>query len=437
MATNTTHVSGTLKRTVLAAALGLAVLASQAWAQDSREGWTADLKADPYGPQRFLAVDKTAQTFWFFEQKSPLQAIKQLPCTTGQEPGTKWREGDLKTPEGVYFIRERITQGLDYTLYGDLAFTLNYPNPIDVINGRKGSGIWIHGRGKPITPNESRGCVALNNPDIKELDPQFTKRVLPVVIANEVRWNADTPAANQEAHEVVAATLEWAKAWSRKSEDFFAFHDAIKYAVSSGEPFAAFRDHKRQLFSRMPWIHVLIDDVRAVQGPDYWVTFFGQLYRSPSLSSEGVKRLYWQKDKDGRFKVVGMEFAEVALGLENKYLARVRPDVTTMVENWRKAWEAAKLNDYMAFYGEKATQGDRKGKTSIREQKQQLWAGNKAPRKVGVRDLKMSLHQDGILVEFVQEYASKDGLSDKGKKRLVLAPVGDGWVIADEDWSRM
>ena len=54
-----------------------------------------------------------------------------------------------------------------------------------------------------------------------------------------------------------------------------------------------------------------------------------------------------------------------------------------------------------------------------------------------MRDLKMSLHQDGILVEFVQEYASKDGLSDKGKKRLVLAPVGDGWVIADEDWSRM
>lgn len=437
MATNTTLLSGLLKRTVLAVVMGLTVLAVQTQAQDQKEGWTAELRADPYGPMRFLAVDKSNQTFWFFEQKSPLEPIKQLPCTTGQEPGTKWREGDLKTPEGVYFIRERITQGLDFTLYGDLAFTLNYPNPIDVINGRKGSGIWIHGRGRPITPNESRGCVALNNPDIKELDPQFTKRVLPVVIANEVHWYKDTPASSQEAQEVVAATLEWAKAWTRKSEDFFAFHDAAKFTVAMNEPFSAFRDHKRQLFSRMPWIHVLIEDVRAVQGPDYWVTFFGQLYRSASLSSEGVKRLYWQKDKDGRFKIVGMEFSEAALGLEGKYLARVRPDVLNMVENWRKTWESGKLNEYMAYYSDKASQGDRKGKAAIREQKQHLWVGSKSPKKVGLRDLKVTLHQDGLLVEFVQEYASRDGVSDKGRKRLVLAPVGDGWTITDEDWSRM
>ena len=136
-----------------------------------------------------------------------------------------------------------------------------------------------------------------------------------------------------------------------------------------------------------------------------------------------IAGLYWQRNEQGRFVVVGVEYSETSLGLEGKYLARVRGDVTKVVEAWRQAWEKAKLAEYMQYYADSASQGDRKGKASIREQKQQLWAGNKAPKKVGVRDLKMSLHQDGILVEFVQEYASKDGLSDKGKKRLVLAPV--------------
>lgn len=425
------------KSTVIRLALAALVSLTLAAPALAGEGWTVNLKADPYGPQRFLAVDKSSQTFWIFEQKSPLQPMKQLPCTTGQEPGTKWREGDLKTPEGVYFIKERINGGLDFGLYGDLAFTLNYPNPIDIINGRKGSGIWIHGRGRPITPNESKGCVALNNPDIKDLDPQLTKRILPVVIANEVHWSKDNPTATKEGQEVVAATLEWAKAWSRKSEDFFAFHDAAKFSVSTGEPFDTFRSHKRQLFAKLPWIHVLIDDVRAVQGPDYWVTYFGQLYRSPTLSSEGIKRLYWQRNEQGRMVIVGMDYDEISLGLESKYLARVRDDVAKVVEAWRKAWEGGKVAEYMQFYDENAVQGDRKGKAAIREQKQQLWTGSKAPRKVALRDMKFSLAQDGVQVEFVQEYASKDGNSDKGRKKLVLGPVGNGWSILDEDWSKM
>lgn len=419
---------------VLSAWLACLFFAAPARAQ---EGWVANLKADPYGPQRFLAVDKSSQTFWMFEQKSPLQASTQLPCTTGKEPGTKWKEGDLKTPEGVYFIKERVTGGLDFNVYGDVAFPLNYPNPIDIINGRTGHGIWIHGRGQPITPNESKGCVVLNQPDLKQLDAQLVKRTLPVVIANEIHWSADAPAATKEAQEVIANTLEWAKAWSRKSDDFFAFHDAAKFSLAQGEPFNEFRDHKRQLFAKMPWIHVLLDDVHAMQGPDYWVTYFGQLYRSPIMSSEGVKRLYWQKNDQGRFVIVGMEYDEATIGLESKYLARIRGDITTMVEAWRQAWEKGAVGEYIDFYADNASQGDRRGKAAILEQKRQLWVGAKTPKKVTIKDVKLGLVQDGVQVEFIQEYASRDGLADKGRKKLVIAPVGDGWTILDEDWSKM
>ncbi|GAB6037849.1 L,D-transpeptidase family protein [Fundidesulfovibrio butyratiphilus] len=406
-------------------------------ARAENEGWFVNLRADPTGPEKFLAVDKSSQTFWFFEQKSPLVVFKQLPCTTGKEPGTKTREGDLKTPEGVYFIKERLSGNLDYSLYGELAFTLNYPNPVDIINKHTGSGIWIHGRGKPITPNESQGCVALNNPDIKDLDGQLAKRTMPVIIANKVHWSKDAPQVRKEAQEVVAATLEWAKAWSRKSDDFFGFHDAVKFSIAQGEPFSVFRDHKRQLFSSLPWIHVLIDDVRAVQGPDYWVTYFGQLYRSPTLTSEGIKRLYWQKDDKGRYVIVGMDYQDVNMGLEAKYLDRVRPDAIALVEAWRQAWEKGNLQGYMGFYAENASQGDREGRSAIREQKQKLWAGAKAPKKVALRNVKVGLDNKGLEVEFVQEYVSKDGVSDKGLKKLVLAPLGDKWQIVDEDWRKL
>lgn len=411
------------------------VVSIPATAQD--EGWRVSLKADPTGPEKFLAVDKSSQTFWFFEQKSPLAVYKQLPCTTGKEPGTKTREGDLKTPEGVYFIKERLSGNLDYSLYGELAFTLNYPNPVDIINKHGGSGIWIHGRGKPITPNESQGCVALNNPDIKDLDGQLAKRTMPVIIANKVYWSKDAPQVGKDAQEVVASTLEWARAWTRKSEDFFAFHDAAKFSIAQGEPFSVFRDHKRQLFSSLPWIHVLIDDVRAVQGPDYWVTYFGQLYRSPTLSSEGVKRLYWQKNDKGRYVIVGMDYQDVNMGLEAKYLERVRPDVVALVESWRQAWEKGKVQDYIGFYSQNAVQGDRQGSAAIREQKEKLWTGSKAPRKVALHNVKIGLDNKGLEVQFVQEYASRDGVADKGRKKLVLAPLGDKWVIVDEEWSKL
>ena len=115
----------------------------------------------------------------------------------------------------------------------------------------------------------------------------------------------------------------------------------------------------------------------------------------------------------------------------------MRGDVTTVVEAWRQSWEKGKVSDYIQYYSENAIQGDRRGKSAIREQKQQLWNGNKAPKKVALRDMKMSLTQDGVQVEFVQEYASKDGLADKGRKKLVLGPVGNGWAILEEDWSKM
>ncbi|WP_051261271.1 L,D-transpeptidase Cds6 family protein [Desulfovibrio inopinatus] len=278
----------------------------------ARAGWHMNLQAEPHGPSQFLVVDKSAQTFYLFEQKSPLKNLAKIPCATGQVMGDKYREGDLKTPEGVYFVKSRLNGGLDYDLYGDLAFPLNFPNPIDIIKGKSGHGIWIHGRGHDVTPRETKGCIALNTPDIRDLDASIHFR-MPVFIGERVTWSKGPSKINPEAKDVIEKTRQWAQAWQNQSEDFFELHDKKKFAIAQGESFARFENHKRKLFSRLPWIKVHIDHVAALPGPDYWVTTFRQIYRSPTFTSAGIKRLYWQKDDIGEFKIVGMEFEQLPL----------------------------------------------------------------------------------------------------------------------------
>lgn len=277
--------------------------------------WAADIVDMEWSPQRFVAVDKKAQSFALLTRQSPLKVLQAIPCATGQELGDKFKEGDLKTPEGVYFITRRKSAGLNYELYGDLAFPLNFPNPADVVRRKSGHGIWIHGRGHAIIPYETQGCVALSTPDIHRVDAELGEG-MPVVIADEVRiGGSDAAKLRDEAREVVEATKGWAKAWENRSDAFFDFHDPEKFSLTEGKSFASFRSHKERLFRSLPWIKVDISDLRAIAGPDYWVTYFVQFYRSPTLASQGIKRLYWQRGSDGRFRIIGMEYEEMPVTL--------------------------------------------------------------------------------------------------------------------------
>ena len=81
----------------------------------------------------------------------------------------KFREGDQKTPIGVYYVNGRIPGPKLPDFYGTGALPINYPNEWDRRNGRGGSGIWLHGTpsdnfSRP--PLSSDGCVVLANPDL-------------------------------------------------------------------------------------------------------------------------------------------------------------------------------------------------------------------------------------------------------------------------------
>ncbi len=187
-------------------------------------GWEPMLSSHAYGPERIVAVDKSSQTLIMLERKSPLHEVRRFPCTTGQSVGDKLVEGDLRTPEGVYFVGPKIKRKLDWGLYGNLAYSLNYPNPIDRINGKTGGGIWIHGRGKEFVPRDTLGCVALKVPDMRDVAQEIAYGT-PVVIASELAWTQE-PGESDPTAKLLADELQaWASDWEKRGDDFFSHYD--------------------------------------------------------------------------------------------------------------------------------------------------------------------------------------------------------------------
>jgi len=411
------------------------IFACLLWAAPaSAEGWAPTLSSHDYGPERILAVDKASQMLIMLERKSPLREVRRFPCTTGQSVGDKQVEGDLRTPEGVYFVGYKINRRLDWGLYGDLAYSLNYPNPIDRIHGKTGSGIWIHGRGKTFVPRDTLGCVALKVPDMRNVAEGIAYGT-PVVIGEEVAWTTD-PGENSVIAESLAMELEsWAASWQSRSNQFFDHYNAQFMTQSEGRDFAGFINHKKNVFAAKPWIHVMVDNIKAVAGPGYWVTWFDQYYRTPGMVSTTGKRFYWMQDENGRWRIVGREYVPASEDLTSKYLAAKTGEVNAVIDAWRDAWLGMDVQAYGDLYSANAVQGKRRGATTIVDYKKTLWAKT-PPAKVQVDGLIVKPHPKGLQVAFDQTFEDGGGYNDIGRKTMVLVPSGDTWKIVNEQWRR-
>src|SRR5258708_11690335 len=91
---------------------------------------------------------------------------------SGKNGPLKVREGDEKTPIGVYHVTARLPQQKLSDFYGSGAFPINYPNEWDRIQGRNGHGIWLHGTPSDTysrPPRSSNGCVVPANSHLEPL----------------------------------------------------------------------------------------------------------------------------------------------------------------------------------------------------------------------------------------------------------------------------
>ena len=217
----------------------------------------------------------------------------------------------------------------------------------------------------------------------------------------------------------------------------FDFYDPDAYTRAQDESFSAFRAQKEQLFQRFPWIQIQYGEINVLQGPGYWVSWFKQYYRAPNLSTEGIRRLYWQPVKNGELKIVGMEWLPQDLGMERAYLDSLAPSVVAFVEEWRQAWERGDLEAYASYYAKDAVQDGQRGLEAITARKKRTWGPKKKPLAVEFHGLRVRLEDRGVRVDMTQVYRDTSGYQDKGTKEMLLYPEGDSWRIASETWTAL
>lgn len=293
-----------------AVCLSLAVpgLCRAAARAETPASWRLSFAEHQAAPEHLIAVDKSQQKLSLLERRSPLRGIRQFACSTGQIEGNKEKEGDLKTPEGIYFVVQRIGSGLEFLKYGNEAYTLNYPNPVDRLLKKSGYGIWIHGRGEALVPLQTQGCVSMNNEDLASIGKNLLPGA-PVALTESFSFSPEESAGEAAAVAALEKKVQdWARAWGQRSPLLFDFYDKQAYSLAQAEPFSRFQAQKERLFRQLPWIRNSIRDIRILRGPGYWVTWFYQDYRAPNLSTSGVRRLYWAKNAKGDFKILGMEW---------------------------------------------------------------------------------------------------------------------------------
>jgi murein L,D-transpeptidase YafK len=227
--------------------------------------------------------------------------------SSGKNGAAKMREGDEKTPIGVYHVVASLPRQKLTDFYGSGAFPIDYPNEWDRRQGRGGHGIWLHGVPSDTysrPPRASNGCVVLSNADLDALARNFQIGLTPVIISEDVEWTKLDDWA-QERKAFQGRLEQWRADWESRDTGRYLSHYARSFSAN-GENLAAWSLHKRQVNTGKTWIKVGVRNVSMFRNPgkeDLVVVTFDQDYRSNNLSNTMRKRQYWTRE-DGRWRIV-------------------------------------------------------------------------------------------------------------------------------------
>jgi len=218
--------------------------------------------------------------------------------------GQKEKEGDLKTPIGVYSLKYKIIPKNQF--YGPLAFVTSYPNLYDKLHNKDGHGIWIHG--KPLDgeqrPDLSKGCIVLDNNDLEKLANTIDYKKTTLQIYEKPIF-----AKKDDIASILAMIYKWRRAWEKSDLDTYLSFYSKDFKRSNGENFKEFKDYKKRVFQNKKHQKVTIYfrniSIVPYQNPKniiiYRIAFYEE-YNSLSYKWKGNKEVFVKKEGD-KFKI--------------------------------------------------------------------------------------------------------------------------------------
>ena len=255
-----------------------------------------------------LVLDSARSTLFVFENTGGApRYVADYYVTVGKNGLEKLRQGDKRTPIGVYHVVGQLPRDKLTDFYGSGAFPLNYPNEWDRARGRDGYGIWLHGTPHDTysrPPRASDGCIVLANADLDALAQKLQIGSTPVVIADVLDW-AKPGEIEALRTELLTSIERWRHDWESRDTEAYLRNYATNFS-SNGMTLAQWSAQKRQVNSAKAWIKVQLSDVSLLLYPgkeEIAVTTFEQDYASNNLSNRMMKRQYWLRES-GQWRIV-------------------------------------------------------------------------------------------------------------------------------------
>jgi len=254
-----------------------------------------------------LVIDSRRSRLYVFENVGGRpQYVADYYVTLGKNGMEKTREGDQKTPIGVYHVTGNLPKQKLADFYGAGAYPINYPNAWDKQLGRNGHGIWLHGTPSDTysrPPRASDGCIVLANTDLEAVGKSVQIGLTPVIIADEIEWT-DASALEADRKGLAEAFEAWRAAWEKRDTERYLGYYTARFH-SEDQNLAQWSEHKRKVNGAKSWIKVAMSKVAMLQDPreKFVVVSFEQDYRSSNLSNVMRKRQYWIKN-DGRWRIL-------------------------------------------------------------------------------------------------------------------------------------
>jgi murein L,D-transpeptidase YafK len=200
-----------------------------------------------YESKKFLILaQKGAREIALYNiDKEDYNLVLRDSVIVGEKEGDKQVEGDLKTPEGVYDLTQKLTK-LDQ-FYGPLALVTSYPNTFDKTLNKKGHGIWIHGMPFDEEREEyTKGCIALDNQRLEQLDSliDYNKSILLISDENLKK------ASKEDISIILSSIFKWRDAWKKSDINEYLKFYSSSFKRYDGMSISQFKKYKKRIFSK-------------------------------------------------------------------------------------------------------------------------------------------------------------------------------------------
>lgn len=285
------------------------LLSSFALSQAEETRVPAALIYHQYPGANVLLVDKRECSLNVYQFQRHWKLLKRFECTTGRRSGDKRREGDLKTPTGVYYFSNAWNSQDLYSMYGSMAklygagaFELNYPNMIDRhFYRRNGSGIWLHGT-EGTKPVATRGCISTSNNDFLRVAQYINLNETPVIIEESIQYT-DEKSMVRTRMELLRFLSQWVKDWEGTDTGKYLAHYSKDFRTDY-HTYRSWYRHKNHINGINEDRHIYISNISVFQSKGLFAVRFLQNYSSTEHNDVGLKHLWVQREADQSLRII-------------------------------------------------------------------------------------------------------------------------------------